>query len=96
MARAIWILRRVGTLLIVAAVVVVIVAPSARPAASQLVIPLAAAAGAGVVTGVILRYSLPLTLRLRLLHSLSPRLARRFFGGDIPSPPEGGDSTSRR
>jgi hypothetical protein len=93
MARAIRILRRLGTLLIVAAAVVVIAAPSARPAPSQLVIPIAAAVGAGVVTGVILRYFLPLRLRLRLLSSLSPRLARRFFG-DIASSADEGNATN--
>jgi spore maturation protein SpmA len=95
MARSFRILRRLGMVLIVSAVVIMIIARSARPAPAKLVIPLAVAAGASVVTGLIVRYSLPLRLRLRLLHSLSPRLARRFFG-DIPSPPEGGDTTGRR
>jgi hypothetical protein len=95
LVRAIRILLRFGTFLIVGSVVVMIVAPSARPAPSAFVIPIAAALGAGVVTGVILRSSLPLRLRLRLLRSLSPRLAHRFFG-DFANPPDGEDATNRR
>jgi hypothetical protein len=73
------ILRPFGALLIAVAGIVAIFEPKARPNVSTLILPLAVAAAAGLVIGLGVRFGLTSQERIRLLHALSPRIARRFL-----------------
>lgn len=81
MMRALRVIQAFGTVLIVGAVIVMIFA-HARPNIGGLAIPAVIAIAAGIVVGIILRFSVPLNARLRAMHALSPRLARRFLPRD--------------
>ena len=73
------IIQRVGAIAGVAAAIVMAIEPRARPAGEGLVVPVAIAVVAGVVGGLIVRYFVPLDDRLKLMHRLSPRTARRLL-----------------
>ena len=71
--------KHVGAVALVAAVIVMVLNPRARPTASELMIPVGAAAVVGLMTGLVLRRRMTLNRRLEFMHRLSPRLAKRLL-----------------